>query len=127
MRNVVLLHALTLLVLRGGLGRAQLPEGKFQWKPALQQSAMFVAIEHGFRMGTEPGSRSHLKGPFLKDYLASVRGIRGWNDGDPFLVNYVGHPFQGAVAGFIQVQNDPAYRGIEFGVSRSYLVSRARA
>lgn len=45
-----------------------------------------------------------------RDYLTSVSGLSGWNDGNPVITNYVGHPMMGAITGFIQVQNDP--RGI---------------
>ena len=31
----------------------------------------------------------------------------GWNDGDPSLYRYVGHPVQGALTSYIQIQNDP--------------------
>jgi hypothetical protein len=99
----------------------------FQWKSALKQAGLFLSIEHAVRNATEPGTRTELKGPFVRDYLNSAKGIRGWDDGDPFLVNYIGHPFQGAVAGFIQVQNDPGYRRLQFGASRFYWASRLRA
>jgi len=99
----------------------------FQWKSALRQAGTFLAIQHSFRLATEPGTRAELRGPFLSDYLGSIKGVRGWDDGDPFLVNYIGHPFQGAVTGFIQVQNDPGYRRAQFGASRFYWQSRLRA
>jgi hypothetical protein len=99
----------------------------FQWRSAVSQASLFLSIEHGFRIATEAGTRAELKGPFLKDYFASVKGVRGWGDGDTFLVNYVGHPFQGAVAGYIQVQNDPGYRRAQFGASPLYWRSRLRA
>jgi hypothetical protein len=99
----------------------------FQWKPALQQAGMFLAIQHGVRLATEEGTRAELKGPFFGDWFRSVRSIKGWDDGDPFLVNYVGHPMMGAVSGFIAVQNDPAYRRSTFGRNHSYWKSRLRA
>jgi len=34
---------------------------------------------------------------------------------------------EGSLAGFIEQQNDPAYRDVEFGGSRRYWVSRMRA
>jgi len=103
------------------------PPRPFEWGSALRQSALFLGIQHGFRFATEPGTRAAMKGRFLHDYLESVKGMRGWGDGDPFIVNYVGHPFQGAVSGFIQVQNDPGYRRAEFGASRVYWKSKMRA
>jgi hypothetical protein len=102
------------------------PSG-FQWKQALWQSGMFLGIQHGVRIATEDGTRSELKGPFFRDWFRSVGSIRGWDDGDPFLVNYVGHPMMGAVTGFIEVQNDPEYRRAEFGRNRQYWRSRMRA
>jgi hypothetical protein len=99
----------------------------FQWKPALQQAGLFLGIQHGFRLGTEPGTRTQLRGPFVRDWTRSVRNVRGWSDGDPFIVNYVGHPMMGAVTGFIAVQNDPEYRRSQFGRNPQYWKSRLRA
>jgi hypothetical protein len=102
-------------------------EAGFQWGQALWQSGLFLGVQHGFRMGTEDGSRAQLKGPFFRDWLRSVKSVRGWEDGDPFIVNYVGHPMMGAVSGYIAVQNDPAYRTQQFGRDPRYWKSRLRA
>lgn len=99
----------------------------FQWKPALLQSSLFLGVQHGFRLATEPETRSGLKGPFFRDWGRSIRSVRGWTDGDPWVVNYVGHPMMGAVSGYIQVQNDPEYRRARFGLSERYWKSRLRA
>lgn len=86
----------------------------FQWESAFKQSFVFLTIMHSFRLITEPETRAELRGPFFKEYFASVRGLRGWRDGDGFHVNYIGHPIQGAISGFIQIQNDPkAVRDLE--------------
>jgi hypothetical protein len=50
-----------------------------------------------------------------------------WGDGDDFLVNYIGHPLQGAVSGNIFIQNDPHGRSERFGKSGAYWKSRFRA
>jgi hypothetical protein len=78
-------------------------------------------------MATESGSRADLKGPFFKDYFKSLRSLRGWDDADPFLVNYIGHPMMGSVTGFIQVQNDPKGVKEEVGLKKSYWRSRLKA
>ncbi len=98
----------------------------FQWKGALLQSGFYLGLQHGFRMFTAE-TRRELDGPFLKDYFASVRGLKGWSDGDSWVTNYVAHPMMGAVAGYIQVHNDP--RGIrqEFGKDPAYWKSRLKA
>ena len=52
---------------------------------------------------------------------------RHWGDTDPFLVNYVGHPMQGSVTGFIWTQNHPVERRLEFSSNPSYWRSRLKA
>lgn len=99
----------------------------FQWGPTIKQSLFFLGIQHAFRFSTEPGTRAELRGPFFKDYAASLKGLRRWEDSDPMLVNYIGHPFMGAVTGYIQVHNDPGYRRARFGASELYWKSRMRA
>ena len=98
-----------------------------QWGSLFRQSGYFLGIQHGFRMATEPGTRKGMKGPFFNGWYDSVASLHGWSDGDPFLVNYVGHPMQGAVAGYIWVQNDTQYRKAQFGANRKYWKSRLRA
>jgi len=68
------------------------------------------------------------KKPFWHDYAASMRqfNMRRWNDGDNFLVNYVGHPMQGAVAAYIEIQNSPTDRELEISATHAYWMSRFR-
>lgn len=102
-------------------------QGGIHWKNTLLQSLKFTAIMNAFRIATEPSTRKDLKGLFWKDYINSVKSVRGWQDGDEFLVNYIGHPMQGAVSGAILVHNDPAGRNLRFGRSKEYWISRLRA
>lgn len=101
--------------------------GGFRWGGAVSQSMFFLGILHGVRMATEPESRVGLRGPFFKDYFATVKELRGWRDGDRFLVNYIGHPMQGAVSGYVQIHNDPKARRQELGMSKAYWNSRLKA
>ena len=55
------------------------------------------------------------------------KSFHGWSDGNHFFVNYVGHPLQGAVTGFILIHNDPKGKDLRFGRQRAYWVSRAKA
>lgn len=98
-----------------------------RWKPLLTESLFFLGVEHGFRLATEQPTRENLPGPFFHDWWQAVGNLHGWADGDDFLINYVGHPMQGAVAGYIWVQNDPKYQKVEFGKNRAYWKSRLRA
>jgi hypothetical protein len=77
---------------------------KVHWWPALQQSFNFLLIEHGFRIATDPFLRCLLwHKPFWHDWAASNQHFyfNQWGDGDDFIVNYVGHPPEGAVTGNI--------------------------
>ena len=96
------------------------------WGGVFWQSFDFLLIEHGFRYLTEEGTRFTHQ-PFFQGYVRSLNNLHGWSDGDPFYVNYVGHPMQGAVTGFIFVQNDSRYRDATFGKNRRYWKSRLRA
>ena len=100
--------------------------GGFRWGAALRQSFYFVGIEHSIRM-TQAKTRREFHGKFLKDYWTCVENIRGWGDGDGVFTNYVAHPLQGGVAGFIQIQNDPGGMTRELSFEGAYLRSRLKA
>ncbi|MBY0508090.1 MAG: hypothetical protein K2X03_29525 [Bryobacteraceae bacterium] len=98
------------------------------WRGVLLQSGLFLGIEHGFRFATEADTRQQLRGPFVRDYFRSLKGSgHHWGDTDPFLVNYVGHPLQGSVTGFIWTQNHPTESRIEFSNTPAYWRSRLKA
>lgn len=97
------------------------------WNGVMRDSLVFASIQHSFRIATEPGTREGLKGPFFPGWAHAAGNLHGWSDGDPFYVNYVGHPMQGAVAGYIWAQNDRSYLSAEFGANREYWRSRLRA
>lgn len=98
----------------------------FQWRPAIGQSLMFLAVQHGYAM-TQPKTREAMKGKFWKDYVQSVKNLHGWDDGGRFFTNYVAHPLQGSFSGFIYVQNDPKARRQQFGSSGDYWRGRLKA
>lgn len=102
----------------------------YHWRGLIAQSLFFNVIENGFRSASDDQIRVLLANkPFWHDYVASIHqfNMRRWNDGDDFLVNYVGHPMQGAVSGFIEVQNDPAGRQQEISATSAYWKSRFKA
>jgi hypothetical protein len=88
------------------------PAPRFNWRGALAQSGFFLGVQHSLRM-FQHKTRRHLDGPFWHDYVHSLEGLSGWDDGNPFITNYGGHPMMGSITGFIQIQNDP--RGIALG------------
>lgn len=107
--------------------RPEEPKGGIHWGAVLKQSQTFLAIQHGVRIASQQKTRSQLRGPFFADYAASVRGLSGWDDGDSWKTNYVGHPMQGSISGFIFTQNDMLGKSLEFSSSGVYWKSRLRA
>jgi hypothetical protein len=101
---------------------------KVDWNRVMRDSSMFLAVQHGFRLGQQPFTRRELKGKFWPDYVESVQGLRRWRDGDSGFINYFGHPMQGGVTNFIVTQNDPRGRKLEFDPKNpEYWRSRLRA
>ncbi len=98
-----------------------------EWGGLLVDSTRFLLFQQAFRLATESDTRAGLSGPFFRDYKDAVLNIHGWNDGDPFFVNYIDHPMEGSVAGFLEVAHDSRYRNVEFGKSSGYWKSRLRA
>jgi hypothetical protein len=98
-----------------------------EWGPLLWDSAKFLLVLNAWRLMTEPDTRAGLSGPFFQNYADAVSNIHGWNDGDPFNVNYIDHPMEGGVAGFLWVAHDSKYRQAEFGSSSTYWKGRLRA
>ncbi|HEY6413507.1 MAG TPA: hypothetical protein VIX42_07460 [Edaphobacter sp.] len=99
----------------------------YHWRGLLAQSLFFNAIENCFRIASDDQIRYLLATkPFWHDYFASMKqfNMRRWNDGDEFLVNYVGHSMQGSISSYIAIQNDPVGREQEISATRAYWVSR---
>ena len=107
-------------------GEKLAPDQSFHWLTAIKQSLLFLGVQHGYAM-TQPKTRRDLKGPFYKDYGRSVKSLHGWNDGGRFFTNYVAHPMQGSLFGFIQIQNDPKGMNLSFDNSNAYWHSRLKA
>lgn len=94
---------------------------------------MFLGIEQGYVVKedyrwviTENGVPFNH---YWRDYKQSLHSWleSGWNDGDPNLYGYLGHPIQGALTSYIQIQNDPQGRDLEFANTKAYWHSRLKA
>jgi hypothetical protein len=98
----------------------------FRWKAATEQTLLFLSIQHAYAF-TQPKTRRDLHGPFFRDYFRSVASLGKWGDGGRFFTNYVAHPMEGALLGFVWVQNDPKGKAAPFGRTKAYWRSRAKA
>ena len=73
---------------------------KWNWKASTLQTFEFTMFSHAWRVAWDPGLRYQLgHKPFFHDWFVSYSGydLDRWSDGDDFVVDYVGHPLQGAV------------------------------
>lgn len=103
------------------------PPPHYDFKGLLWQSLAFTGAELGYRLGTDAYMRYLIAhAPYWHDYGASMRhwDMTRWADGDDFLVDYIGHPMQGAVSAFIEIQNGPEQRMLRISNSRAYWRSR---
>ena len=103
------------------------PRDKFHWKPAIYQSLIAQGFQHSYALIFQEKTQRALKGPFFKDYWESVKGVRGWSDGNKFFTNYIAHPMQGSMTGFIYLQNHDRLKRQMFAESKQYWKDRARA
>jgi hypothetical protein len=105
----------------------------FHWRRALTESFTFLVIEQAYVVHTDFNWVVSENGVpfnhFWRDYTQSLSEWvhSGWNDGDPNWFGYVGHPIQGALTGFIQIQNDPQGEKLEFSKTKAYWWSRFKA
>jgi hypothetical protein len=106
---------------------SDIPEPGIEWKALTNGSLYFLGVMHSFRIATEAGTRHGLHNPVVGGYFKALGAMHGWSDGDTYYENYLGHPIQGAVSGYIWIHNDPRYRAVQFGAERDYWISRLRA
>jgi hypothetical protein len=106
---------------------------KFHWKQALKESFTFLIIEQAYVVHSDFGwvvsENGYPFNHYWRDYTQSLsRWIHsGWNDGDPNWYGYVGHPIQGSLTEFIQIQNDPRSRKLVFSKTKEYWWSKFKA
>jgi hypothetical protein len=105
----------------------------FRWRRALTESLTFLLIEQAYVVHTDfywvVSENGVPFNHYWRDYKQSLSQWThsGWNDGDPNWFGYVGHPIQGALTGFIQIQNDPRSEKQVFSRTKSYWKSRLKA
>jgi hypothetical protein len=109
---------------------------RFHWGRALVESFALLSIEQAYVLKDDwrwvAGGNSENGVPFnhyWRDYKQSLSSWihSGWNDGDPNMYGYVGHPIQGVAASYIYLQNDPQSEKLEFSKTKAYWRSRFMA
>ena len=102
----------------------------YHWKGLLWESFAFFGVENTQRLLADPYLRILIADkPFWHDYMASVKQWNWgrWNDGDNFLVAYIGHPLQGSITEFIEIQNSPRNRDYRINDGKAYWKSRLQS
>jgi hypothetical protein len=97
------------------------------WKALMHGSLSYLGSMHSFRLLTEADTRQSLHNSVIGGYFKALGAMHGWSDGDGYYENYLGHPIEGAVSGYMWIHNDPRYRAVQFGADRDYWMSRLRA
>ena len=106
---------------------------EFHWGRALFESFTFLSIEQAYVVHEDYRWVVIENGVplnhYWRDYKQSLHSWleSGWDDGDPLMYGYLGHPIQGALTSYIQIQNDPRGDAIEFSNTKEYWHSRLRA
>jgi hypothetical protein len=100
---------------------------KFHWRPALLEQAEDLTVEEVWNLTTNKWiwfATTH--GHWFQDWMQADAGFRfsRWNDSNPVLDDYVGHPIMGAISMDIFVQNDPRGKTLQFENSKAYWHSR---
>jgi len=112
------------------------PRQGFHWGRALLESFELLSIEQAYVVHTDwdwvGGKKSENGVPFnhyWRDYKQSLSAWihAGWNDGDPNMYGYLGHPVQGVAASYIFLQNDPKSERLQFSKTKAYWMSRLKA
>src|SRR5262249_30998788 len=81
----------------------EIPGKQVQWKPLLNSSLLYLGTMHAFRLATEEGTRKGPHNSVVGGYFKALGAMHGWSDGDSYYENYLGHPLEGGVSGYIWV------------------------
>jgi len=97
------------------------------WQGVITDSLRLLSLQHVTRIAFQDWTRAELGGPFISDWMGSLRAPDTWGDGDHWTVNYLGHALQGAASGFIWLDNEGGLHDPTPGFSKEYWASRGRA
>lgn len=105
-------------------------ECRIHWRPLIIEASLYTAFQNAGNLYTGYWYRwETTHGKWLDRYFDSVLGWRwgSWDDNNPWLDDYVGHPMMGSITDYMWIQNDPKGMALEFSNTRPYWKSRMRA
>lgn len=86
------------------------PQCRVHWRQLFISSAVFNGFQNAGNLYTGYWYRYEtMHGKWWDRYVNSVEGWawNRWDDYNPFLDDYVGHPMMGAISDYLWIQNDP--------------------
>ncbi len=105
-------------------------ECRVHWVPLIISTSIFNAFQNTGNLYTSYWYRwETTHGEWFDRWFSSVTAWRWdhWSDDNPFLDQYVAHPFMGSITDYLWIQNDPKGITLEFSNTRAYWRSRVRA
>ena len=104
-------------------------ECRVHWRPLLLSSVAFTAFLNAGNLYTGYWYRHETThGKWFERWFDSDLGWawNHWEDGNPALDDYVGHPMMGSITNYMWIQNDPKGATVQIG-EPGYWKSRTRA
>jgi len=105
-------------------------ECRVHWPQLLISSATFLAFQDLGNLYTGYWYRYETTtGKWFDRWINSAAGWRWnvWDDDNPYLDQYVGHPMMGSITNYFWIQNDPKGMTLEMSNTWPYWRSRLRA
>lgn len=103
---------------------------RVHWHQLFLSTAGFNALQNVGNLYTGYWYRwETTHGKWFDRWINSAAGWRWnvWNDQNPFLDDYIAHPFMGSITNYLWIQNDPKGMTVEQGNTPEYWNSRMRA
>jgi hypothetical protein len=108
---------------RGGSYRQGGDGSGVKWRNVVGETLFFTFLQHSARTAI-------VEGPWLRDWFdAASSPFRDptWSDKGKFFTNYIAHPMQGSVYGYIYARNAPSAATLAPGFSRKYFAHLSKA
>lgn len=103
---------------------------RVHWGQLTIEGSLYLAFQNAGNLYTGYWYRYEtMHGKWWDRYVNSVEGWRWnvWDDNNPVLDDYVGHPMMGAITNAIWTQNDPKGMTLEYSNTWPYWRSKLRA